>query len=108
MKDKISEQRTVVGIPFYDGEKTEVLEACLINIDRCLNELNVDAKIVVGVNGPRVSLGKPPLSYIVNRSKYNADVKFIKTPPGLVNSVKTISRYAEDRYPLKCTKVLYN
>lgn len=96
MKDRLSETKTIVGIPFYDGETAEVLDACLKNVDRCLNELNVDAEIVVGVNGPRVSQGKQPLSYVIDRSKYNADIKFIKTPPGLVNSTKTIARQAED------------
>lgn len=96
MKERLSENKTIVGIPFYDGEKTEVLKTCLLNIDECLNQLNIDAKIVIGVNGPRVSQSRQPLSYIIDKSKYNADIKFIKTPPGLVNSTKTISRLAED------------
>lgn len=95
MKDRLLETKTVVGIPFYDGESVEVLEACLQNVDKCLNGLDIDAKIVVGVNGPSVSQGKQPLSYVIDRSKYNADIKFIKTPPGLVNSTRTIAKQAE-------------
>ncbi len=85
-----TENRTVVGVPFYDGEGMEVLAACLTNLDRCLNLLKLDAKIVIGINGPRVSMGNPPLSYEVDRSKYNADIKFIKTRPGLVAAEKAI------------------
>lgn len=96
MKERITDKRTMVGIPFYDGEGLNVLDACLTNIDRCLNNLNVDTKIVVGINGPRVSSGQLPLSYKINRSKFNADIKFIKTPPGLVNAEKTIGCLAEE------------
>ncbi len=93
MAERLIDKRTVVGVPFYDGEGIEVLEACLQNIDDCLGQLNIDAKIVVGINGPRISQ-KDPLSYKINKSKYNADVKFIKTPPGIVNAEKTIGRRA--------------
>lgn len=65
MKDRLLETKTIVGIPFYDGESVEVLEACLQNVDKCLNGLDIDAKIVVGVNGPNVSQGKQPLSYVL-------------------------------------------
>ncbi len=85
-----TENRTIVGVPFYDGEGMEVLAACLSNLDRCLNFLKLDAKIVVGINGPRVSMGKSPLSYELDKSKYNADIKFIKTRPGLVAAEKAI------------------
>lgn len=85
-----TDKRTLVGIPFYDGEGHDVLNACLKNVDVCLSELNIDAKIVVGINGPRVSFGQVPLSYEFDRSKFSAEVKFIKTPPGLVNAEKTI------------------
>lgn len=94
MSERLVNKRTVVGVPFYDGEGREVLESCLKNIDDCLNNLGVDAKIVVGINGPRVSHKQTPLSYQVDRSKYNADIKFIKTPPGLVNAEKAIGRRA--------------
>lgn len=94
MTERTTDKRTIVGVPFYDGEGHDVLSACLKNIDNCLNNLGVDAKIVVGINGPRVSLGQAPLSYQINRSEYNADIKFIKTPPGLVNAEKTIARRA--------------
>jgi len=95
MTERMTEKRTLVGIPFYDGEGRDVLEACLKNIDRCLNSLGVDAKVVVGINGPRVSRGEMPLSYEIDRSCYNADIKFIKTSPGLVNAEKTLGLYAE-------------
>ncbi len=95
MKEEL--ERTVVGVPFYDGEGPEVLRACLKNIDGCLGKLNVDAQIVVGINGPRVSMGENPISYMINKSEYNADVIFVKTPPGLVNAEKTIGRYALDQ-----------
>lgn len=91
---ELSEQRTMIGVPYYDGEEPGVLAACLKNLDHCLNKLNIDAKIVIGINGPRVSMGKTPLSYDINRSKFNADVDFIKTPPGLVAAEKTICRQA--------------
>ena len=73
----ISEQKTAVGIPFYDGEGPGVLESCLKDTDKCLNHLGIDAQIVVGINGPRVSHGEHPLSHEINRSGYNADIKFI-------------------------------
>lgn len=88
------DQRTIVGIPFYDGEGADVLDACLRNVDNCLNNLNIDAKILVGINGPRVSMGSPPLAYGVDQSKFNADIEFIKTPPGLVAAERRICRYA--------------
>ena len=91
-----TENRTVVGIPFYDGEGMEVLAACLANLDQCLNNLNLDARIVIGINGPRVSMGKPPLSYELDKSKYNADIEFIKTRPGLVAAEKAICSEAAD------------
>ena len=93
MIERVNDKRTVVGVPFYDGEGVEVLEACLQNIDNCLGRSNIDAKIVVGINGPKASQ-KDPLSYKINKSKYNADIKFIKTPPGIVNAEKTIGRRA--------------
>ncbi len=96
MTERMIDKRTVVGVPFYDGEGFDVLEACLKNIDGCLNELDVDAKIIVGINGPRVSLGQAPLSYEIDRSRLNADIKFIKTPQGLVNAEKTIGRCARE------------
>lgn len=96
MHERITDKRTIVGVPFYDGEGSDVLDACLKNIDRCLNNLGIDAKIVVGINGPRVSRDQTPLSYEINRSKFNAEIKFIKTPPGLVNAEKTIGRHAEE------------
>lgn len=95
MIERKTDQRTLVGVPFYDGEGIEVLKACLSNLDRCLNRLGMDAKIVVGINGPRVSLGKLPLSYEIDRSEYNADIKFIKTRPGLVAAEKEICSRAE-------------
>lgn len=91
------ENRTVVGVPFYDGEGMEVLSACLTNLDRCLNQLNVDAEIVVGINGPRVSMRKSPLSDEVDKSKYNSDVRFIKTRPGLVAAEKSICSEAANK-----------
>ncbi len=89
------ENKTIVGIPFYDGEGIEVLATCLTNLDRCLNVLKLDAKIVVGINGPRVSMGQSPISYKIDRSKYNADINFIKTRPGLVAAEKAICSKAE-------------
>jgi len=92
-------ERTIVGIPFYEGECSDVLERALEDIDRRLRELGVDAKIVVGVNGPSTSRGNfspPP----IERSSYNADIEFIKTPPGLVYAEKTIARKAmAEGYP---------
>jgi len=99
MVERLTDKRTVVGVPFYDGEGIDVLDACLRNIDGCLGELGVDAEIVVGINGPRVSQGQIPLSYEIDKSRFNANVRFIKTPPGLVNAEKTIGRRAkEDGY----------
>lgn len=89
------EQKTLVGVPFYDGEGDEVLSACLHNLDSCLNKLNVDARIVIGINGPRVSMGKSPLSRKIDKSRYNADISFVKTPPGLVAAEKVICAQAE-------------
>ena len=96
MNERMTDRRTIVGVPFYDGEGPDVLTACLENIDKCLSNLGVDAKIIIGINGPRVSHGKPPLSYQLDRSKYNADIQFIKTLPGLVNAEKTIGRRARE------------
>lgn len=94
MSERLTDTRTLVGVPFYDGEGAAVLEACLKNIDSCLNILGIDAKIVVGINGPRVCRGEVPLSYQIQRSNYNAEIEFVKTPPGLVNAEKTIGRRA--------------
>jgi len=80
MVERLTDKRTVVGVPFYDGEGIDVLDACLRNIDGCLGELGVDAEIVVGINGPRVSQGQIPLSYEIDKSRFNANVRFIKTP----------------------------
>lgn len=96
MTECTTDKRTLVGIPFYDGEGRGVLKACLKNVDKCLSELDIDAKIVVGINGPRVSFGQEPLSYEIDKSEYNADIKFIKTPPGIVNAEKTIGRLATE------------
>jgi len=94
MVERMKDKRTIVGVPFYDGESPNVLKACLKNIDSCLNNLGIDAKIIVGINGPRVSHGQIPISCQINKSQYNADVVFIKTPPGLVNAEKAIGRQA--------------
>jgi len=85
---------TIVGVPFYDGEGLPVLEACLADIDRGLNNLAVDARVVVGINGPMVCKGSEPLSKQINNSKYNADIKFVKTLPGQVASLNHIARIA--------------
>lgn len=90
------ENKTLVGVPFYDQEGLEVLEACICNIDSCLNNLGVDAKIVVGINGPRVSMGLQPLAWMIDMSKYNADVEFIKTRPGIVAAEKAICTKAQE------------
>ncbi len=90
------QNRTIVGVPFYDGEGLPVLEACLSDIDHGLNNLAVDAKIVVGINGPMVCMGSEPLSKQVNKSKYNADITFVKTLPGQVASLNQIARIAVD------------
>lgn len=91
-------ERTIVGVPFYDGEGPDVLQACLTNVDSCLNDLGIDAQIVVGINGPRVSMGYDPISQAIKgiRSKYNADIKFIKTPPGQCHAMNCLSKYAKD------------
>lgn len=68
------ENKTLIGVPFYDGEGLEVLSACLTNLDRCLNTLNLDAEIVIGINGPRVSKGQFPLSDGVDKSQFNANI----------------------------------
>lgn len=94
---KMNQERTIVGIPFYDGEGAGVLDACLKNLDSCLNRLDIDAQIVIGINGPRVCHGLPPLSDVIDPSKYNADVLFIKTPPGIVAAEKTICRTAKEQ-----------
>ncbi len=95
MNKRITDKRTIVGVPFYEGEGVEVLEACLKNLDECLHKLNIDAKIVVGVNGPKISQ-ENPIPYHINRSLYNADIVFIKTPPGIVNAEKAIGQLAAE------------
>lgn len=94
MQEQLTDKRAIVGVPFFDGEGRDVLDACLENIDTCLNYLNIDAAVVVGINGPRVASGRIPLSYQIDRSKYNADIRFIKTPMGLVEAEKEIGRRA--------------
>ncbi len=91
-----TENKTIVGVPFYDQEGLEVLEACISNVDSCLNNLGVDAKIVVGINGPRVSMGLQPLAWMVDTSKYNSDIEFIKTRPGIVAAEKAICTKAQE------------
>ena len=69
-------ERTIVGLPFYEGEGNICLREALRNVDHCLSELNVDAPIIVLVNGPRTINGTlPPL--FINRSTYNADVRIV-------------------------------
>lgn len=97
MAERFVDQRTMVGVPFYDGEGQEVLEACLSNLDRCLNGLGVDAEVVIAINGPRVNRGLDPLSYGVDRSKYNADISFVRTRPGIVRATEAIGNYAATR-----------
>lgn len=89
-------ERTIIGVPFYDGEGVDVLGVCLRNLDDCLNNLNVDARIVVGINGPRVSLGEEPISQKLDRSRFNTDVSFIKSLPGIVQAERAIIKYARD------------
>jgi hypothetical protein len=96
MTERLTDKRTIVGVPFYDGEGQPVLEACLANIDMCLNKLGVDAKIVVGINGPRVQQGLEPLSYQLDRSKYNAEIHFVRTAPGIVAASQAIGAYAAE------------
>jgi len=93
----IEQNRTIVGIPFYDGEGHEVLEACLSNVDDGLNHLGIEAEIVIGINGPRVSMGNDPISYRINKSQYNAPIKFIKTPPGQVPALNELIKYARQK-----------
>ncbi len=93
---KTVENKTIVGVPFYDQEGLEVLEACIGNIDTCLNNLGLDAKIIIGINGPRVSMGLQPLAWEIDLSKYNADVEFIKTRPGIVATEKAICAKAQE------------
>ncbi len=90
----------LVGIPLYDGEKPETLHACLENIDKGLNRIdrNVNIQgIVVGINGPRTSMSRTPLCGTVVSSRYNADVRVIHTPPGIVRATKTIAQFALNR-----------
>ncbi len=89
-----TESSTIVGIPFYDGEGPDVLDAALRNVDICLNQMQIDAGIVIGINGPRINRGLQPLEWGVNKSDFNADIKFIRTPPGLVAAERTICRHA--------------
>lgn len=89
-----SESKAIVGVPFYDGEGFDVLAACIGNLDRCLNNLHLDAQVLVAINGPRVSLGLSPLSYKIDRSKYNSDVRFIRTRPGIVAAELAICQQA--------------
>lgn len=69
-------ERTLVGVPFYEGESQECLDATLKNIDQSLNKLAIDASITIQVNGPQTTQGKPP-SLEVNKSFYNSDIVII-------------------------------
>lgn len=87
-------KKTLVGVPFYDGEGLEVLKTCLKNIDDCLKNLDIEAKILIGINGPRISMGQMPLEYLIDEKDYQTPIEFIKTQPGLVNSEKAIAKHA--------------
>ncbi|MBN1168459.1 hypothetical protein JXA63_01060 [Candidatus Woesebacteria bacterium] len=102
MKVELNSNRTMVGIPFYDAEGEEVLEACLSDVDRALNNLGVDAQIVVGINGPMTCRGYEPLSQSINRSKYNASVRFIKTLPGQVAALNQLACHGVD---MQCERI---
>lgn len=90
-----SKERTIVGVPVFEKEPPEVLTACIRNIDDCLNHLGINAEIIIGINGPNTSNRNCP-EFNLNRSQYNADIHFIKTPPGLVAAEKTIARKAKE------------
>jgi len=88
-------ERTIIGVPFHIGENPEVLKPCLRNLDECLACLGIDAEVVVGVNGSELSdKSFKDLHKRINRSEYNADIRFIQTPPGIVNATKTIGEVA--------------
>lgn len=71
-------EKTLVGVPFYEKEGNDCLDITLQNIDSCLNNLGVDASILVWVNGPETSQGQPP-SFNIKQSQYNADITVINS-----------------------------
>ncbi len=91
-------ERTIVGVPLHIRERPETLKFCLENIDDCLSFLGIDAGIIVGVNGEGLSDENfNNLCGTINRSRYNADISFIRTRPGIVNATKAIGEVAEEQ-----------
>lgn len=76
MRIKVSSEKTIVGIPFYEQEGQECLDITLKNIDSCLGNLAIDASIIVQINGSNtVQQAQTDLS--VNASNFNSEIEVI-------------------------------
>lgn len=85
---------TLVGVPFYEKEGQLTLDTTLKNIDDCLNTLDVDASIVVMVNGPLTAGGNPP-ALEANNSRYNAEISLVNSPKkGQVSAINDMVVHA--------------
>ena len=50
-------ERTLIGVPFYEKEGQECLDVTLRNIDQCLSKLAIDASVIVQINGSDTARG---------------------------------------------------
>lgn len=89
--------KTFVGVPFYEREGQRGLDVAVRNIDDRLNELDVDANIIVCVNGENTSLGKDA-GLTVDNSQYNAEVEITTSAEaGQVKAMAKLGRLAAQR-----------
>lgn len=89
--------KTFVGVPFYEKEGQRGLDVAVRNIDDRLNELDVDASIIVCVNGEDTSLGRD-VGLSIDRSQYNAQVEIIASAEaGQVKAMAELGRIAAQR-----------
>lgn len=84
----------IVGVPFFEAEAEGSLAAALSNIDTCLNNVNIDASIVVVVNGPETAQGNAP-RLTVEHSRYNSEIRLLRGERlGQANAINDIAAYA--------------
>ena len=92
-----AENKTFGGVPFFEKEGQVTLDVTLQNLDDRLNELDVDANIIVQINGPETALGKQT-GLEVDQSKYNATIELNHVQErGQAASMNILSEVAAER-----------
>ena len=74
-----NQEKTLVGVPFYEKEGQECLDITLRNIDTSLSNLNIDASVIVQLNGPDTAKDRPPYLSVA-QSNYNAEIEIVNSP----------------------------